>query len=322
MSTLCSQFSHEALLYGSQAQFVDGTLSFIVSGLDADAAIMVAVSARKIELLRDGLGDRTGDVQFVDMAEIGANPARIIPAWRDFADAHAGRTLRGIGEPIWAERSDAELVECQLHESLLNLAFADTGDFRLLCPYDTRALGDAVIAEAHRSHPLMNVGGVECPSEACRPIETVAAPFLEQPLPEPAVGTEEIEFGAGNLEEMRHWLADRAARAGFTYAAAEDILLAVNELATNSVRHGGGRGVLRVWPEGNAIVCEVRDSGPPIEDPLAGRERPVPGPLGGLGLWIVNQVCDLVQIRSLAAGNVVRVRLSLRSSAACRRRRA
>ena len=65
------------------------------------------------------------------MAEIGANPACIIPAWRDFVDecAEAGRAIRGIGEPIWADRSPAELVECQRHESLLNLAFADTRSF-------------------------------------------------------------------------------------------------------------------------------------------------------------------------------------------------
>ena len=56
------------------------------------------------------------------MAVLGHNPARIIPAWRDFADAHAG-PIRGIGEPIWPGRGADELVECQLHESLLNVAF-------------------------------------------------------------------------------------------------------------------------------------------------------------------------------------------------------
>ena len=32
--------------------------------------------------------------------------------------------MRGIGEPIWADRRPDELDECQLHESLINLAFA------------------------------------------------------------------------------------------------------------------------------------------------------------------------------------------------------
>ena len=80
----------------------------------------------------------------------GANPACIIPAWREFVDEHAAasRALRGIGEPIWPDRTSAELVECQRHESLLNLAFAGTRSFHLLCPYDTEALDAAVIEEA------------------------------------------------------------------------------------------------------------------------------------------------------------------------------
>jgi hypothetical protein len=69
-----------------------------------------------------------------DMSAVGANPARIIPEWQDFADrcTEAGRTFRGIGEPIWDGRSAGELVECQRHEALLNFAFAHTAGFRLL----------------------------------------------------------------------------------------------------------------------------------------------------------------------------------------------
>ena len=74
---------------------------------------------------------------FAEMDDVGTNPARIIPAWTDFVAGHEGQAVHGIGEPIWAERSPAEVVECQRHESLLNLAFGDEVDFRLLCPYDS-----------------------------------------------------------------------------------------------------------------------------------------------------------------------------------------
>jgi anti-sigma regulatory factor (Ser/Thr protein kinase) len=76
------------------------------------------------------------------------------------------------------------------------------------------------------------------------------------------------------------------------------------------VRHAGGRGTLRVWREPDALVCEVRDHGH-FDSPLVGRERPEPLLLEGRGLWLVNQVCDLVQIRSSADGTVVRVRMDL-----------
>jgi hypothetical protein len=48
-----------------------------------------------------------------------------------------------------------------------------------------------------------------------------------------------------------------------------------------------------------------------IRIPLVGRIRPEPDADSGRGVWIANQLCDLVQIRSSAAGTVVRVHKSL-----------
>ena len=75
-------------------------------------------------------------------------------------------------------------------------------------------------------------------------------------------------------------------------------MLAVSEIATNAVVHGGGGGILRIWQEDDAVVCDVTSRGR-IDSPLVGRERPVSHSVGGYGLWLANEVCDLVQIRSL-----------------------
>ena len=66
-------------------------------------------------------------------------PGRIIPAWREFVAGTNGRPIRGVGEPIWAGRRAAEIVECQLHEALLNLAVDTDTPLWLLCPYDISA---------------------------------------------------------------------------------------------------------------------------------------------------------------------------------------
>src|SRR4051794_1494681 len=160
MSTVVTQntapaFRHEALFYSGLEGFVEGTVPFLREGVQRDEAILVVVSADKIARLRLELGRDAEQVRFADMAHIGVNPARIIPAWRDFVqeNVRAGRRMRGIGEPIWAARSPAELVECQLHESLLNVAFEGERGFILLCPYDVDSLGADVIAEAQASHP-------------------------------------------------------------------------------------------------------------------------------------------------------------------------
>ncbi len=131
---MTSAFSHEALLYAGPEDFVERTGDFVRDGLENDEPVLVMVTADKLEAIRLRLGADSRRVRFEDMGEVGRNPGRIISAWQDFADEFAGRVRkRGIGEPIWAGRSADELVECQRHEALLNLAFADAEGFRLLC---------------------------------------------------------------------------------------------------------------------------------------------------------------------------------------------
>jgi hypothetical protein len=105
-------------------------------------------------------------VDFLDMAEIGANPSRIIAVWAAAVDEHvgSGRGLRGVGEPAWHGRRAVELVECQLHELLLNEAF-DTGPaWRLTCPYDEELLPRAVCRGALRAHPVRATSRGRLPS--------------------------------------------------------------------------------------------------------------------------------------------------------------
>jgi anti-sigma regulatory factor (Ser/Thr protein kinase) len=85
-----------------------------------------------------------------------------------------------------------------------------------------------------------------------------------------------------------------------------DLVTATSELAANSIMHGGGTGTLRLWRENGNLIAEVEDAGR-IEDPLVGRLRPGIRQEGGRGLWLTNQLCDLVQIRSGEGGTVVRL---------------
>ena len=83
-------------------------------------------------------------------------------------------------------------------------------------------------------------------------------------------------------------------------------MLAVSEIAANSACHRDGSGTFAVWITDASVICEVRDRGR-IEHPLAGRLRPGPDQPGGRGLWLANQLCDLVQIRVTARGSTVRL---------------
>jgi anti-sigma regulatory factor (Ser/Thr protein kinase) len=96
--------------------------------------------------------------------------------------------------------------------------------------------------------------------------------------------------------------------------AVDDLVIAASELAANSVMHGGGSGTLRLWRENGSLLAEVEDRGQ-IEEPLVGRLRPGIAQEGGRGLWLANQLCDLVQIRSGAAGTTVRLHVAAREAA-------
>jgi anti-sigma regulatory factor (Ser/Thr protein kinase) len=304
------QFRHEALFYDGEDEFVAATAAFVREGVDRGEPALVVVGTRKLERLREELGP-IERVQFADMGVVGQNPARIIPAWHAFVAAHAapGVGLRGVGEPIFPERSAAELVECQRHESLLNLAFARADAFWLVCPYDVAALPPEVLREARRSHPFFVAAhGSHEDSSLYEGLDAIAAPF-GKPLPAPPEGTLVLEVTLDGLGAMRHLIRRRALELGLPREREFDFVLTVNEIATNSLEHGEGPVTLRLWRAEAGVVCDLHDHGS-FDDPLAGRRAPTPDNPRGRGLWIANQLCDLVQIRSSAHGTTVRVHVS------------
>jgi anti-sigma regulatory factor (Ser/Thr protein kinase) len=109
-----------------------------------------------------------------------------------------------------------------------------------------------------------------------------------------------------DLAKVRDQVARAAKRAGMGRREVADLVTAASELAANSVMHGGGSGTLRLWRENGTLLAEVKDGGR-IEEPLVGRLRPGIAQEGGRGLWLANQLCDLVQIRSGEGGTVVRL---------------
>jgi anti-sigma regulatory factor (Ser/Thr protein kinase) len=303
-------FQHEALFYAGLDDFLAGTIPFIREGLEGDEPMLVAVPQPRLRALRAELDGHDDRVAFLDMGQIGRNPAHIIPAWAEFLRRNGGGAVpvRGIGEPIWAGRTADELVECQRHEALLNVAFADSGAWRLLCPYDTIGLPSDVIEEAERSHPwVSHTNGWRHSSSQCLDLAVMAAPF-DSPLPPAPLGAEMLPFGLADVAVARNLVSALARASGLSRARIDDLVLAAHELVSNSVRHGGGVGTIRVWHDGHAVICEVTDSGL-IGHPLVGRQLPADDSVGGRGLWMANQLCDLVQVRTFNDGSVVRLHM-------------
>jgi len=307
-------FRHEAFIYRGREQFVRGVAAFVAAG--ADEAVLVAVDGAHVALLREALDGHAAPVEFLDLAQIGPNPGRIVSVWQDWTERNtaAGRGFRGVYEPVLAGRGDAELLEYRRHEHLLDLAFRYGPAWSLRCPFDAEVLPAAVVDGVRETHPLLfdGVARTTAPSPTYARPESALESVYSAPLPEPGVLAVEFAFDVDSLAQVRGLVRRCAPALGLEPAELIDFTLVVSELATNSVRHGGGSGVLRLWREGPYAVCEVRDRGV-ITDPLVGLRRPdFRKGSGGAGLWAINRVCALVSVRSSPRdGTVVRTHLAL-----------
>ncbi|WP_433330581.1 anti-sigma factor RsbA family regulatory protein [Dactylosporangium sp. CA-139066] len=295
-------FVHAALLYDDAAGFLDGTMKFIYEGFSLDEPTAVAAPPDNLAMLRERLGAFADSVRFIDMTEAGRNPGRIIP-WvlSRFMDEHAGRRVRIVGEPIWAGRSEEEYPACVQHEAMINVAFTGR-EASILCPYDASRLDRRRIRDSYATHPIMAGDAGHFPSDAYDPYGIAEA--YNVPLPEPPAGATTMRFELNELVLVRRRVAEAGLDADLPPERIIDLQSAVNELATNSVQHGGGSGTLRTWYDDHRVVCEVRDFGH-VTDVMIGRLRPPHG--RGRGLVMVHFLADLVQRHNSPTGTTTRV---------------
>ncbi|MFE6174463.1 anti-sigma factor RsbA family regulatory protein [Streptomyces sp. NPDC056464] len=305
--TATEPFVHPALFYRDEQEYVDGTVPFIREGLKVGEPVAVAVPGPNLTVLKESLGPDAASVRFLDMTEVGRNPGRIIPTvLRAFADAHPTTRVRIIGEPIWPGRSSLEYPACAQHEALINPAFQGR-EVTILCPYDADRLDERVLTDAYATHPVVVSGGRRQPSPSYAPGQVVDR-YNQRLAPAPASAESRV-FGIDGLSAVRHAAVEHATRLGLSGVRLDDFTLAVAELTTNSVVHGGGSGSLRVWAEDTLLVCEVRDRGQ-LTDPLAGRRPAARDQHGGRGLLLVHTVADLVRIHTRGDGTAIRFYIS------------
>jgi serine/threonine-protein kinase RsbW len=111
-------------------------------------------------------------------------------------------------------------------------------------------------------------------------------------------------FSQGDVARLRRIVAQHADELGLSESRRQDLVLAVDELATNALRHGGGSGELTLWVNQDRLWFRVADQGPgfrhapPTKPP--GRRQ-----LGGRGLWIARQITDDLTIETGTDGTVV-----------------
>jgi anti-sigma regulatory factor (Ser/Thr protein kinase) len=300
---------HDAFFYEGVEEYVSTIVSFVRGGSSGQAPTLIAVPRPKARLLHALLAGGSQEIAFADMTELGRNPARIIAAMRRFLHAHPDTATRFVGESVWPGRTPAECSEVNLHESLMADAVAGTR-VSVLCPYDAASLDAAVLEDARRTHSHTTQEGQRHANGSFDP--KLGSIISRHPLPPAPSWSTTMVFHHGGLAGVRRFVEDGATRAGAPTERLEDLLLAVNEVASNTLVHTGLPGTIHLWRDGDAMefICDLCDTGW-ITDVLAGRSGPYPVAQRGWGLWMVNQVCDLVEMRSGDWGTNVRLHMRL-----------
>jgi anti-sigma regulatory factor (Ser/Thr protein kinase) len=300
-------YDHSALLYHSEAEYVDSLTRFISEGLDRGQPVFAAIPGDKLALLRDALGRAATDVTMADITELGRNPGRILAAELGFVQRHRPKHVRIIGEPVWPGRTAVEYPACVQHEALANIAFAGL-DATVLCPYDASRLDDSVLADARLTHPLIWQGGSRRPSPEYS--LDAALDRGNQPLPTNPAAVAYTVSEPADLAGARSRGGRYGRLLGMSAEKIADLKLIATELATNSLEHSGGGCRLAFWYHDGHLVCEARDIGY-WADPLAGRRPPAAAGSGQYGLFVVNAIADLLRTYTTSAGTTIHAYLRL-----------
>jgi anti-sigma regulatory factor (Ser/Thr protein kinase) len=296
---------HVALLYTSPRDLVTSFTEFLEAGQAEGAAMIVVATSQTIESLR-GTRVESEEVVLADVTRIGTNPGRILSALRMFAHRHRDKPVRCLQELGWPGRASDELTEAINYEAVVGDAFIAPAS--MLCAYHER-LDAAIVTAAKHHHPKLWCEGRADDSGP----DAGDAVFPEKrelsPPPSQAARLTFRDDQAG----VRRFAASQAQRAGLSSKRVADVVMAVGELAANTLIHTTGKGILTSWVTTEELICQVSDSGQ-IDDPLAGTFRPDPrAPGTKRGLWLVHQVADLVQVRTGPAGTTTRLHMRLAS---------
>jgi len=316
---LPATLTHDAMFYGSDEEFVTALVPFARAGLERDEAVVAAVTRTNIDLLGDALDADASDISFIDRDEWYRRPATTVAGWQRLLADAAGRghaRMRLIGEVgFGAERHHPTWTR---YEAALNDVFEQAPAW-IVCPYDTRVLPAALLRDARRTHPATFHPEQRRSTGYLTPERFLDA--VPEPMP-PVRGAPAVRLdlnrlaGDNGVAPARHAVSAVIAAGGWSRLdRGDDLILAMTEIVTNSIRYGRGRRELRVWTDRDTITCEVSDDGSGPADPLIGYRPPRPDTIGGRGMWIAQQLCDALAVTRRGDSTVVRFAVTMGGNA-------
>lgn len=306
-STGSVRLEHTAGFHSSREQLLAQLLPLATAARDRGEPIAVALQPATEQALVERLGD--DDLVRLDQSVTPDVASGQTVAARRALELRALTSSTGSPVTVLAEHSPAlDGVDGGFWrelEAAVNVALTDL-PIRATCFYPELPLHLEILDAARSNHPLLWDGAALRRNPDHRAPREVLA---ERPTPAPVLlGPPDLrlEFSVWQLHEVRTAIEQTLRDADYEPERAEDIVLAVNEVATNAVEHGTPEAQLSVWAGPGGLLCEVDDGGR-LGDPLPGLQAPHPSEPHGRGVWIARQVCDSLHVWADARGTHVRM---------------
>jgi anti-sigma regulatory factor (Ser/Thr protein kinase) len=304
-----TSYTHEALFFASRRALLGSAVPWLREGLQAGEDVALVCTEDNNTALAAALGEDTRAV-VLPRTRIYRNAIDAVAFFHRLVTDRvaAGRPrLRVVGEVAFDTGTRGHDEWCR-YEAVCNHTLAPL-PLSSMCAYDTHALPRPLLDTAWATHPWLRAGGERARNgDYVEPARLLLA--MERPLePRPTEARTLTLTQLGELPQLRHWLRGELGTLQVGADAAENAVLAVDEVAVNGLRHGRPPVTVALWRTPTQVMCDITDGGPGIADPLVGYAPPDPLQLleGGAGLWITRRLCDGVTSSRTPTGFTIRL---------------
>ncbi|GEL26433.1 anti-sigma regulatory factor [Pseudonocardia sulfidoxydans NBRC 16205] len=301
---------HEGVPFSSPTGLAAQLGPRLRSAIEAEGPVVAVLADPERDAVRAELGDAAGRVEFLSPAEVYRLPAFTVAVrWARLSRRTVPGGCAAVVAQHVADLPDGPGYWARL-DAALDVALPGL-PVEVLCPFPDDVEERLLRGSTHRT--LLSAGH-SVPGLGYRTPGDVVAEFPPPPPPDLGRPVEARDFALDGLSGLRRAVAEVSTDAGLSTERVADFVLAVNEIASNSVEHGPGSGTLRLWQHGTGpgshVVAEVRDGGR-MQVPFPGLVAPPPSGARGRGLWLASELSDVLQVWSDGSGTVIRVTMSL-----------
>jgi len=302
------RLTHAAGFHDSEHDLLQQLLPLVTAGLERGEPVAIAGRPSTMEAVYDTFGGVPGLLQLAppEGSDGGSGQTLAGRRARQLRElTHSAGAVNVISEH-WNRFDGLDGGFWTELDAAMNVACADL-PVHITCFFPEMPLHLEIIEGARRNHPRLLVAGEHRHNPDFRAPREV---LTEWPAPAPVLlGAPDMQmvFGAWQLNDVRNAVERSLLSFGYGRDRAEDVVLAVNEVATNAVEHGAGEALISMWEASDGFLFEVQDAGP-LQDPLPGLRAPHPSEPRGRGVWIARQLCDSLHVWPDRSGTHVRMR--------------